>query len=1238
MSFGTITTAPCINTTPPPDTRCSDPAYALAHPEVCPAAPTLRIQPEVTLVCTLGSIQFSAIFTKNGVEEDVTAEAVWESSNPDIAVVGAASGNATGIAEGSTTITVTYEGMTASSDFTVLGTDCCDDISVAMMVVVDKTKSMSQQFGGAYTTKLVFAKQAASDFISEVNGTKDLVGLMSFTEKGYTVHSSPVANVGAVEALVSNITQTQQLTQYYDALEAAINELNGVSVDRRVLVLISDGVDIDDSYDSSDNPIELLSDFKAAGGIVICLGVRCAGAGYSLMSAFSTGGFFVNAYNAVSATALAYFKALKCYVCAGSNLAGGDEYKYLGALNYAAFANWDVVDGHVDLMGEGSMDLLPSNGLYVDLAGSKPQYSGTMLLKTGIAVEAGKTYRLSVDVAGNQRINLATNAIRLQVFERNTDSITDPVAGPTATPTDSGAALASNETYYYAYSYVNANGETELSPPSTATITTEDGTVALSAPVEAAATLVRFWRTTGELPTSRYYLIAEVAAATPTMTDSDRAADLIAKVLAGTVDSSVLVPSQNSTGTPIYLINQQVVINNFQQDFTTLSYSAVAPNDGTVWIALKQTATPIGYESIGLLLDNVAFECVTDGGAPLFADDFDAENETYVPPDCGVGTIPILTGGAVLPAVADPTTITPIESVALGGGFAAFETTAFAISLVTAEGETTCVQSIYPCDSSQTDPWYLQTGNLDAVKLTLPVGLDPRVTAINIYRLTGDPVAQGDYVMGPDKAYPDYAPYFRLRATVAAGTTEYTDALGNVAWLSIQPSTTAPLTNTTQGSGSYGYAYGYAYGYDCYGYGCLSTTIGAQSQDPDPQSNIESGYTPPGMFTSSKTACLTCDTGFVQGWTTDGVQELSFALDWDVGIWNYDIGSVPTQLIVTGNFQIGALYALRGSDSSLAGTYLGGTVVLSGTVDRDFVLILDIPAGTTFKYFQLWIRGKRANPVVPGPQLVIITNRFFTISSSNTVCATATETSEISQAHADQLAQASATAAAQALLHCIGAYTSTQSYTAVCDVGTFGANVTKTVTVTSYLSMADAIARALNEATIQALAELDCTLSNNGEGIDILDNAKASPYPSVQHFAGLGTSISAGGVKLKIYGLTHAYPDDIRIMLMAPSGTTAWVMANCGGPNAISGVDLEIYDAAASSLPDATVIASGSFKPTTYPTTGSLPSPAPAAPYGASFAVFAGEDPNGSWALFCFDDSAGEVGSIESWSLVITAT
>ncbi len=85
----------------------------------------------------------------------------------------------------------------------------------------------------------------------------------------------------------------------------------------------------------------------------------------------------------------------------------------VAAGNYVDFSNWDVSDGTVDLIGNGVHDLIPGNGLYVDIDGSTFD-AGKMTTKTSFTLVPGFTYELQFDLAGNQR-NSSVEEINVQV-------------------------------------------------------------------------------------------------------------------------------------------------------------------------------------------------------------------------------------------------------------------------------------------------------------------------------------------------------------------------------------------------------------------------------------------------------------------------------------------------------------------------------------------------------------------------------------------------------------------------------------------------------------------------------------------------------------------------------------------------------------------------------------------------------------------------------------------------------
>lgn len=74
---------------------------------------------------------------------------------------------------------------------------------------------------------------------------------------------------------------------------------------------------------------------------------------------------------------------------------------YTGSIPWAGQGNWTVIEDSVDLIGEGtSWDLLPGNGLYIDIDGSTN--NAGMIESVGIELIPGD-YVLSYDIAGNHR-------------------------------------------------------------------------------------------------------------------------------------------------------------------------------------------------------------------------------------------------------------------------------------------------------------------------------------------------------------------------------------------------------------------------------------------------------------------------------------------------------------------------------------------------------------------------------------------------------------------------------------------------------------------------------------------------------------------------------------------------------------------------------------------------------------------------------------------------------------------
>ena len=145
-----------------------------------------------------------------------------------------------------------------------------------------------------------------------------------------------------------------------------------------------------------------------------------------------------------------------------------------------------------------------------------------------------------------------------------------------------------------------------------------------------------------------------------------------------------------------------------------------------------------------------------------------------------------------------------------------------------------------------------------------------------------------------------------------------------------------------------------------------------------------------------------------------------------------------------------------------------------------------------------------------------------------------------------------------------------------------------------------------------------------------------TPYPSTINVTGQGGITK---VTVTVSNITHTFPDDLEFLLVSPTGIKVTLMGDVGGGTDITNVSLTFDDAAASSLPDATVLTTGTFKPT-YLNQGAagFPAPAPAGPYATTLSAFNGTIQNGTWSLYVFDDSSGDTGNINGgWSINITA-
>jgi hypothetical protein len=108
------------------------------------------------------------------------------------------------------------------------------------------------------------------------------------------------------------------------------------------------------------------------------------------------------------------------------------------------------------------------------------------------------------------------------------------------------------------------------------------------------------------------------------------------------------------------------------------------------------------------------------------------------------------------------------------------------------------------------------------------------------------------------------------------------------------------------------------------------------------------------------------------------------------------------------------------------------------------------------------------------------------------------------------------------------------------------------------------------------------------------------------------------------------HPDDGDMMLEAPNGATAVIMADAGGSTAVSDLNIVLNDETTNSLPDNGALKSASYKPRNHSggdrfTTANV-----------LLGTFDCIDPNGEWKLYVRDDRSASRGEITTgWSLLI---
>jgi hypothetical protein len=148
-----------------------------------------------------------------------------------------------------------------------------------------------------------------------------------------------------------------------------------------------------------------------------------------------------------------------------------------------------------------------------------------------------------------------------------------------------------------------------------------------------------------------------------------------------------------------------------------------------------------------------------------------------------------------------------------------------------------------------------------------------------------------------------------------------------------------------------------------------------------------------------------------------------------------------------------------------------------------------------------------------------------------------------------------------------------------------------------------------------------------------------APYAHTIDVAGEQGKVTK--VQANLNGFSSNSPSGAQALLVGPQGQTTILMRDACGGTAVTGLTFNLTDTAPSTLPNNCVGQSGPFKPTDGdPGDGSLPAPAPAAPYPVTLSVFNGTVANGTWTLFARDRLIGgtQPSLSAGWSLQIDST
>ncbi len=188
-------------------------------------------------------------------------------------------------------------------------------------------------------------------------------------------------------------------------------------------------------------------------------------------------------------------------------------------------------------------------------------------------------------------------------------------------------------------------------------------------------------------------------------------------------------------------------------------------------------------------------------------------------------------------------------------------------------------------------------------------------------------------------------------------------------------------------------------------------------------------------------------------------------------------------------------------------------------------------------------------------------------------------------------------------------------------------NVLLSAPVTANIGAQNTAVITINDTANQFQAGLD--------GIFIFSGTNSEPNPSVIETVDAPTGTSR--VRVTLYDVWHAQPENLYALLVSPSGTKYVFMGATGGSAPVgsnSPVTLTFGDSFNPAVPVAGPLVTGAYRPTTCETPiADFPAPAPPGPYlepgcetmtgPTIFLAFSGQNQNGMWQLYLRDSGTG---------------